>query len=79
MKKLIAILLVMAMSLSLLAACAPAEEAKSDLTKAREYLYSLYVDAAKETATDLEYPARVKGGDTFFDVEWTVNITAGNG
>ena len=79
MKKLIAILLVMAMCLSLLAACAPTEEGKSDLAKAKEYLYSLYVNKSTETATDLEYPAKVKGGDTFFEVEWTVEILSGTG
>lgn len=78
MKKLIALLLAMVLCLGLFAGCGGAEE-KSDLAKAREYLYSLYVDKSTETATDLEYPARVKGGNTFFDVEWTVTIVSGNG
>lgn len=78
MKKLIALLLAMVMCLSLFAGCGGTEE-KSDLAKAKEYLYSLYVDKSTETATDLEYPARVKGGSTFFDVEWTVEIVSGAG
>ena len=77
MKKLIALLLAAVLCVGLFAGCA--QEKNEDLTKAKEYLYSLYVDAALETATDLEYPARVKGGNTFFDVEWTVEITAGSG
>ncbi len=77
MKKLIALLLAMVLCIGLFAGCA--EEKNQDLSKAKEYLYSLYVDAAKETATDLEYPARVKGGDTFFDIEWTVEILSGKG
>ena len=78
MKKLIALLLAMVLCLGLFAACGKTE-GKSDLAKAKEYLYSLYVDKSTETATDLEYPARVKGGSTFFDVEWTVEIVSGSG
>ena len=77
MKRLIALLLVTLMCVGLFAGCT--EEKNEDLAKAKEYLYSLYVDAAKETATDLEYPARVKGGNTFFDIDWTVEIVSGNG
>lgn len=76
MKKIIALLLVAVMCVSLFAACTKENE---DLSKAKEYLYSLYVDKSTETATDLEYPARVKGGDTFFNVEWTVEIVSGAG
>ena len=75
MKKFIALLLAMVMCLSLFAGCG--EKKNTDLAAAREYLYSLYVDKSTETATDLEYPARVKGGNTFFDVEWTVEILSG--
>lgn len=78
MKKFIALLLAMTLCLGLFAACGKTEE-KSDIAKAKEYLYSLYVDKSTETATDLEYPARVKGGNTFFEVEWTVEIVSGNG
>ena len=78
MKRFIALLLAMVMCLSLFAGCAK-EEKNEELVKAKEYLYSLYVNASTETATDLEYPARVKGGNTFFDVEWTVEILSGKG
>lgn len=76
MKKLIALLLSAVLCLSLFAGCAQKNE---DLTKAKEYLYSLYVDKSTVTAKDLEYPAKVKGGSTFFDVEWTVEIISGTG
>ena len=71
MKKLIALLLAVLLCVGMFAGCT--QEKNEDLSKAKEYLYSLYVDAPVDTATDLEYPAKVKGGNTFFEVEWTVD------
>lgn len=76
MKKIIALLLTLVLCIGVFAGCAKENE---DLAKAKEYLYSLYVDAATETATDLERPARVKGGNTYFDIVWTVEIVSGSG
>ena len=80
MKKIIALLLAITLCVGLFAGCSDdKQKGTSDLTKAKEYLYSLYVDKSTVTATDLEYPARVKGGNTFFDVQWTVEIVSGSG
>ena len=91
MKKFIALLLVVVMCMGLFVGCnkdngessqggtTQAQDPAGDLLKAKEYLYSLFVNASTETATDLEYPARVKGGNIFFEVEWTVEIVSGAG
>ena len=77
MKRLIALLLAVVLCVGLFAGCA--KKQNEDLLKAKEYLYSLYVDKPTVTAKDLEYPAKVKGGSTFFEVEWTVEILSGKG
>lgn len=89
MKKIIALLLVAVMCMGLFVGCGKSDEGNNGTTKgasqaeelaaAKEYLYSLLVNASTETATDLEYPARVKGGNTYFDIEWTVEIVSGEG
>ena len=89
MKKIIALLLVAVMCMGLFVGCGKEDEGTTGTTKgasqaeelaaAKEYLYSLLVNASTETATDIEYPARVKGGNTYFDIEWTVEIVSGEG
>ena len=77
MKKIIALLLVLVLCIGMFAGCVQENE---DLTKAKEYLYSLYVNKDSTQASDMrDNPLRVKGGDTFFDVKWDVTVTSGTG
>ncbi len=77
MKKFIAILLMLVLCLTVFAACKK-EDNGADLKAAKEYLYSMYKDAPAQTGANFERPLIVRGGDTTFDIVWTVEIVSGD-
>ncbi len=77
MKKIIAILLALCLSIGILAACGKNEETDDGLKGARDYVFSMYKDAPIATASDYKVVASVKIGDVTYEVEWSVDVTAG--
>ena len=78
MKKLVSILLLLALCVTAFAACG--ENTKQDdtgLNEAGEYLFSLYKDEPAATPSDYDVVGKVMVGETAFTVEWTVDVTAG--
>ena len=79
MKKLVSILLLLALCVTAFAACG--EDNKQDtgasLTEAGEYLFSLYKDEATVTPSDYDVVGKVMVGDVAFTVEWTVDVAEG--
>ncbi len=73
MKKLISIFLLLAMCVTMFAACKDKEDA--GLTEAAEYLFALYSKDAKTTASDYDVVGAVKVGDVTYTVEWSVNVS----
>ena len=73
MKKLLSIVLLLALCVTVFAACAKNE----GLIQASDYLFSLYKDDAEETPTDYDVVGKVMVGDVAYTVEWTVNVTEG--
>ena len=78
MKKILSIMLAMMCVLGL-AACSGKEvpagntEVKSDLTAAKEYLYTMYKDQNAVTPTDYSVVGLVNIGGVKFDVTWTAD------
>ena len=78
MKKIIAILLALCLSIGILASCGKKDNETDDgLKGARDYVFSMYKDAPVATASDYKVVASVKIGDVVYDVEWSVDVTAG--
>ncbi|MBE6618796.1 MAG: hypothetical protein E7626_03295 [Ruminococcaceae bacterium] len=71
MKKLISILLLLAMCVTMFAAC---KKEDAGLTEAADYLFALYSKDAKVTAADYNVVSAVKVGDTTYTVEWSTNV-----
>ena len=74
MKKLISIFLLLAMCVTMFAACKKDGE-DAGLTEAAEYLFALYSKDAKTTASDYDVVGAVKVGDVTYTVEWSVNVS----
>ena len=73
MKKVISVLLLLAMVISCFAGCAP--EAKEDpaLNAAAEYLYAMYKDSKATTADDYTVVGQVRINDVVYPIEWTAD------
>ena len=79
MKKFITVLLMLALCVTVFAACTQEPADAADLKQAANYLYGMYKDASTETGADFKRPAVVKGGNTTFDVVWTAEVISGTG
>ena len=88
MKKLLAILAVLAMCIGMFAGCTPSEPVETESTttvaaedngleNARKYLYTMYKDKNEVTIADYDVIGKVLVGTTSYPVEWSVNVTAG--
>ncbi|MDD6798991.1 MAG: hypothetical protein PUE85_01010 [Firmicutes bacterium] len=75
MKRLITCVLIAALCLTCFAACNNNES--NGLTRARDYLFSMYKDAAEITASDFQRVNKVTIDGTVYDIEWTAEITSG--
>ena len=73
MKKLIAIVLLLALSVSLFVGCEeePAEPVVNELTTAKDYLYTMYKDANPVTVADYQVVGVIVIGENTYNVEWT--------
>lgn len=72
MKKLISMILLVAMCVTMFASC---KKEDAGLAEAAEYLFALYSKDAKVTAADYNVVGAVKVGDTTYTVEWSVNVS----
>ena len=81
MKKLISVVLLLAMVLGLFAGCGKDKEASAGLQSAAEYLTSMYQTAGKDEAiiitADLDVLSSVVIDGVSYGVEWTVAVTQG--
>ena len=81
MKKLISVLLLLAMVLGLFAGCGKEKEASGDLHNAVEYLISMYQTAGKDEAivitADQDVLSSVVVDGVSYAIEWAVEITEG--
>ena len=77
MKKLVSILVLLALCVTMFAACTPDEATDAGLTRAGEYLFSLYKDNSAETAADYDVVAKVMIDGTAYTVTWTVDVASG--
>lgn len=75
MKKILVCALVLVLCITAFVACN--NTTNEGLESAKEYLQTMYKDAAVETGKDYTRPAIVKIGETTYDVEWSVEIKSG--
>ena len=81
MKKIISVVLLLALCIGCFAGCAPKEDAA--LNAAAEYLYAMYKDADTVTSADYSVVSQVRIDDVTYPITWTadaaenVAITAG--
>lgn len=82
MKKLISVLLLLAMVLGLFAGCGKDKEANAGLASAAEYLTSMYKTSGKDEAilitADQDVLKSVVVDGVSYSVEWTVEVTEGD-
>lgn len=76
MKKIIAYLLIALMCVSCLAGCGDKNEVSEDLQAAADYVYAMYKNAGKVTATDYERTTQVMIDNVAYTVEWTADNDA---
>ncbi len=76
MKKFLSYLLVAAMSVTLLAGCGK-KEAGTELTAAKDYLYSMYKDKQGTTPSDFERVSVLNVGGVNYDVDWSADVKDG--
>ncbi len=77
MKKLVSILVLLALCVTVFAACGENKQDDTSLTEAGEYLFGLYKDEATVTPSDYDVVGKVMVGDVAFTVEWTVDVAEG--
>ena len=73
MKKIISVLLLLAMVAACFAGCTPAEKGNPGLDAAKEYLYTMYKDNAEATGTDYDVAGQVMVDGVIYTVTWTVD------
>lgn len=78
MKKILSLLLMLAMLVSLMAGCGDDEASNastSDLEAAKAYLKSIYQEAPTSTATDFKRTNVVSVGGTSYKITWTAEVS----
>lgn len=76
MKRILSLVLILAMALCLFAACEQKPATSGDeatLADAKEYLYAMYKDRAENTAVNYSVVGTVKIGTTSYTVTWAVD------
>ena len=76
MKRILSIVLLLAMCIGCFAGCAAKED--KDLVAAKDYLFALYKDAAKVTSNDYVVVSQVIANDKTFPITWTTDAPAEN-
>lgn len=78
MKKVISVLLLLAMVLGCFAGCKAKVEEDAALNSAKEYLYAMYKDAKVTTDADYTVVGQVRIDDVTYPITWTSNAPAEN-
>ena len=81
MKRILSVVLLLAMVIGCFAGCAPKEETPAEATAldaAKEYLYAMYKDAAEKTAVNYTVVSQILIEDKVFPITWTTNAPAEN-
>ena len=78
MKKVISVLLLLAMVLGCFVGCAPKAEEDAALISAKEYLYAMYKDAKATTDADYTVVGQVRINDVTYPITWTTDAPAEN-
>ncbi|MBQ0124946.1 MAG: hypothetical protein KBS59_01310, partial [Clostridiales bacterium] len=79
MKRIIACLILLALCLAAFASCGedPVVEEKSNLSAAREYLFTMYKNSAAKTLLDFKRVSVITISGEEFTVEWTAEVKSG--
>lgn len=73
MKKIISVILLLAMCIACFAGCAPKEDAA--LEAAKDYLFALYKDAKKETSTNYTVVSQVRIDNVAYPITWSTDVS----
>ena len=73
MKKVLSVVLLLALCIGCFAGCAPKEDAA--LNAAKEYLYTMYKDAEEKTAVDYTVVSQVRIDDATYPITWTTDVS----
>lgn len=76
MKKIITLVLILAMCVSVMAGCTqekPDEQGKSDIVAAKEYLATMYKNMPASHARDFEVVGKIPVGDAEYKITWTAD------
>ena len=76
MKKVISVLLLLAMVIGCFAGCTPEVKEDAALNAAAEYLYALYKEAKTTTDADYTVVGQVRINDVIYPIEWTTDKPA---
>ena len=72
MKKVLSVVLLLALCIGCFAGCAPKEDAA--LNAAKEYLYTMYKDADVKTTVDYTVVSQVRIEDVTYPITWTTDV-----
>ena len=75
MKKVISIILLLAMCIACFAGCAEEKKEDATLNAAKEYLYTMYKDAEEKTAVDYTVVSQVRIDNVTYPITWTTNVS----
>ena len=78
MKRSICVALLLALCISVFAACGTATETVDPLESAKDYIYNTYKNAAEVHIADYKVIAQILVGDKTFAVEWTTDASEDN-
>lgn len=74
MKKVISVILLLAMCIACFAGCAEEKKEDTALNAAKEYLYTMYKDAEEKTAVDYTVVSQVRIDDVTYPITWTTDV-----
>lgn len=75
MKKVISVVLLLAMCIGCFAGCAPEAKEDAALEAAKEYLYTMYKDAEEKTAVDYTVVSQVRIDGVTYPITWTTDVS----
>ena len=73
MKKVISVLLLLALCIGCFVGCAPAAQEDAALNAAAEYLYAMYKDSKTTTDADFTVVGQVRVDDVVYPITWTAD------
>lgn len=75
MKKVISVILLLAMCIACFAGCAEEKKEDAALNAAKEYLYTMYKDAEEKTAVDYTVVSQVRIDNVTYPITWTTDVS----